>query len=138
MPRGNTVASATHADLLKNHLRRAIKSKQRGLLSTGVLLQHDNARPNTARSTVATIQDLSFDCLPHPPYSLDLASSDFHVFGPHKGTMASKSLRSDEEVQQAVHEWLHSQQKDFFTRGIHALLKRWNTCMGRNGDYVEK
>ena len=59
MPRGNTVNSATYADLLKNHLHPAIKSKQCGLLSTGVLLQHDNARPHTAHSTAATIQDLS-------------------------------------------------------------------------------
>ena len=49
MPRGNTVTSATYADLLKNHLPPAIKSKRRGLLSTGVLLQHDNPRPHTAR-----------------------------------------------------------------------------------------
>ena len=28
-------------------------------------------------------------------------------------------------------------QKTFY-RGIHALLKRWNTCMERNGNYVEK
>ena len=68
MPRGNTVNSATYADFLKNHLRPTIKFKRRGLLSTGVLLQHDNARPHTSRSTVATIQDLSFECLPHPPY----------------------------------------------------------------------
>ena len=58
MPRGNTVNSAMYADLLKNHLHPAIKSKRCGLLSTGVLLQRDNARPNTARSTVATIPDL--------------------------------------------------------------------------------
>jgi len=77
MSKGNTVNSATYADLLKNHMRPAIKSKRHGLLSTGVLLQHDNARPHTARSTVATIQDLSFECLPHPPYSPDLAASDF-------------------------------------------------------------
>ena len=44
MPRGNTVTCATYADLLKNHLRPAIKSKPRGLLSTGVLLQHENTR----------------------------------------------------------------------------------------------
>jgi len=60
MARGNTVTSATYADLLENHLCPAIKSKRRGRLSTGVLLQHDNTRPHTARSTVATIQDLSF------------------------------------------------------------------------------
>jgi len=137
MPRGNTVTSATYADLLKNHLCPAIKSKRRGLLSTGVLLQHDNFPSHTARSTVATIRDLSLKCLPHPPYSPDLAPNDFHVFGPLEEAIGGKSFRSDEEVQQAVHEWLHSQPKDLFSRGIHALPKRWNTCMERNGDYVE-
>jgi len=127
-----------YADLLKNHLHPAIKSKRRGLLSTGVLLQRDNARPHTAHSSVATIQDLSFECLPHPPYLPDLAPSYFHVFGQLKEAMGGKSFRSDKEVQQAEHEWLHSQPKDFFSRGIHALAKRWNTCMERNGDYIEK
>jgi len=138
IPRGNTVTSATYADL-KNHLRPTIKSKRRGLLSTVVLLENDNAWPHTARSTVATIKDLSFECLPHPPYSSHLATSDFHIFAPLKEAMGGKFFRSDEEVQQAVHEWLHSQPKDFFfSRGIHALPKRWNTCTERNGDYVEK
>jgi len=102
MPRGNTVNSATNADL-KNHLHPAIRSKRRRLLSTGVLLQHDNAQLHTARSTVATIQDLSFECLPYPPYSPDLTLSDFHVFGPLKEAMGGKSFRFDKEVQQAVH-----------------------------------
>jgi histone-lysine N-methyltransferase SETMAR len=79
MPRGNTVNSATYADLLKNHLRPAIKSKRRRRPSTGVMLQHDNAQPHTACSTVATMQDLSFKCLPHPLYLPDLAPSDFHA-----------------------------------------------------------
>jgi hypothetical protein len=114
MARGNTVTSATYADLLKNHLCPAIKSKRRGRLSTSVLLQHDNARPHTARSTVATIQNLSFECLPHPPYSPDLVPSDFHVFGLLKQAMGGKSFRSDKEVQQAVHKWLRSQPKEFF------------------------
>ena len=121
MPRGNNVTSATYVALQKNHLRPAIKSKQRGHLSTGVLLQHDNARPHTARSTDVTIQDLSFEFLPHPPYSPDLAPSDFHVFGPIKEAMGGKTSRADEEVHQAVHKWLRCQQKEFISRGIHAL-----------------
>ena len=71
------MTNETYADLLKNYLRPAIKSKRRGFLSTGVLLQHDNARPHIARSTFATIQDLSFECLSHPPYSPDLAPVTF-------------------------------------------------------------
>jgi histone-lysine N-methyltransferase SETMAR len=114
MPRGNTVNSATYADLLKNHLRPAIKFVRRGLLSTGVLLQHDNARPHTARSTVATIQDLSFECLPHPPYSPDLALSDFHVFGPIKEAMGGKSFRQTKSCSRRCMRDCALSQKTFF------------------------
>ena len=114
------MTSAMYADL-KNHLHPVIKSKRRGLLSSGVLLQHDNARPHTARSTVATIQDLSFECLLHPPYSPDLTPSDFHFFGPLKEAMGGKYFRSDKEVQQAVNKCLRFQPKDFFSKGILAL-----------------
>jgi histone-lysine N-methyltransferase SETMAR len=81
MPRGKTVTSASYSDLLKNHLRPVVKTKQCGLLSTGVILRHDNARPHTARATAVIIEDLHFECLPHPPYSLDLALSEYHMSG---------------------------------------------------------
>jgi hypothetical protein len=68
----------TISDLLKNHFLPAVRSKRRGLLARGVLLQQDNARPHTARATVATIQDLHCECLPHLPYSPNLAPSDYH------------------------------------------------------------
>lgn len=136
--RGMTVNSTSYSNLLKNQLRPAIRSKRRGLLTSGVLLQHDNARPHTARLSVQTIQDIKFECLIHPPYSPDLAPSDFHVFGKLKDAMGGKHFQSDEEVKTAVHEWLQAQPKEFFKRGIHALPKRWNTCITRQGDYVEK
>jgi len=113
-PRGTTVTSASFSDLLKDHLQRAIESNQRGLLSSGVLLQHDNARPHTACTTVATMTDMHFECLPHPPYSPDLAPSDFRMFGPLKEAMGGKKFHSDEEVRNAVHEWLRGLPKEFF------------------------
>jgi len=66
---------------------------------------------------------MSFECLPHLPYSPDLTPSDFYVFGLIQEAMGGKSFRSDEEVQQEVHECLHSQPKEFFSRGNHARLK---------------
>jgi len=86
-PSGTTVTNASYSDHLKNNLRPAIKSKRRGLLSSGVLLQQDNAMPHTASTTVVIITDLYFECLPHPPYSPDLAPSDFHMFRPLKEAM---------------------------------------------------
>ncbi|XP_023713882.1 histone-lysine N-methyltransferase SETMAR-like, partial [Cryptotermes secundus] len=96
-PRGNTITSASYSDLLKNHLQPAVRSKRRGLLTRAVLLQHDNARPHIARATVATTQDLHFECPPHPPYSSDLAPSDYHMFGPLKEKSGGKQFRFDEE-----------------------------------------
>jgi len=102
MPRGNTVSSTTYADL-KNYLRPAIKSKRRGPLSTGVLLQRDNARSHTARSTVATIQVCPSSVFNIRRTRQTSPPSNFQVFGPLKEAMGCKSFRSDEEMQQAVH-----------------------------------
>jgi histone-lysine N-methyltransferase SETMAR len=48
----------------------------------GVILQHDNARPYTANMTKAVIQELDWEIVPHPPYSPDLAPSDYNLFRP--------------------------------------------------------
>jgi histone-lysine N-methyltransferase SETMAR len=63
--------------MLKDKLKPAIRSKWRGLLSKTVLLHHDDARPHAATATIETIQELNFELLPHPPYSPDLAQSDY-------------------------------------------------------------
>jgi histone-lysine N-methyltransferase SETMAR len=135
MSKGTTITRSSYCDLLVNHLKPAIRSKHRGLLTTGVLLLHDNAWPHTAHATVAKIKDLHFQCLPHPPYSPDLEPSDFHVFGALEGELSGRKFRSD-EVQEAVHNWLCKQPKDFFLKSD--LVKRWNKCIESNGNYVEK
>ena len=96
------------------------------MLSKKVLLHHDNARPHTAAATVETVQQLGFELLQHPPYSPDLAPSDYHRFA------------SDEEVKKAVHTWLREQPKSFFSAGIQKLVERYNKCIVLQGDYVEK
>ena len=111
MPRGSTVTSATYSNLLRENLKQAIRQKRRGLLTTGVCLLHDNARPHTAIATVSTIEKLRFECIPQPPCSPDLAPLDFHVFGPLKDALSGKQLRDDDEVRLAVHEWLRTRPK---------------------------
>ena len=115
--------SATYADLLKNHLRPAINFKRRGRLSKGVLLQHDNVRPYTAHSTFATIQDLSFECLPHSPYSPDHVPSDFHVFGPLKKAMGTSLIGRTKRCSRRCMSGCALSKKNLFFRGRHALLK---------------
>jgi hypothetical protein len=105
-------------------------------------LQHDNARPHTARATVATITDLHFDTLSHPPYSPDLAPSDYHMFGPLKEEMGRKKFRSDEEVHRVVHEWPRTRPQEFFPEEfVHFLcaggsLLNVRETMSKNGTLV--
>jgi len=98
----------------------------------------DNARPHVAAHTLDTAQKLKWNVLPHTPYSPDLASSDYHLFGPLKGHLGRKRFRNNEEVIQDVQEWLHWQPKDFFLSSICKLPDRWRKCITNRGDYVEK
>jgi hypothetical protein len=50
LPRGDTINAAAYCETLKR-LRPAIHNKRRGMLTRGVCLLHDNARPHTAGVT---------------------------------------------------------------------------------------
>jgi hypothetical protein len=68
--------------MLEEKLMPAIHSCHRGLLPKGVLLSQGNEQPYAAAAaTVTTIQKLKTVNINHPPYSTDLAPSDYHVFG---------------------------------------------------------
>jgi len=91
-----------------------------------------------AARTVDTIQKLKWNILPHPPYSPDLAPSDYRLFGLLKEHLGGKRFRNNEEVKQDVQEWIHWQPKDFVLSNIHKLPDHWRKCIANYGDYVEK
>jgi hypothetical protein len=101
-----TVTSARYSDMLVNKMKPAIGSKRQGLLSKRILLLHDNARPHTTAHTVYTLRVLKFEVLKHPPYSPDLAPSDFHLFGPMKEHLRGQKFADDNEVTEALQSWL--------------------------------
>jgi transposase len=111
--KGETVNSKRHCVLLTDELKPAIRMRRRGRLSQTAILQH-NARPHTANKRHETIRDLKFELLEHPPYSPDLAPSDFHVSGPLKDVISGVHLSKDEELKNAVHSWLRRQPNFFF------------------------
>lgn len=55
----------------------------------------------------------------HPPYSPDLAPSDFHLFMHIK-----QRLEDDEELKDAATRWLKAQAGDIFAEEISKLVKR--------------
>jgi histone-lysine N-methyltransferase SETMAR len=94
--KGSTNNSARYSEMPTEELKPKLRIKRRGLLSKGVVILHDNARPHTSAHTVDTLQKLRFEVLKHPPYSPDLAPSDFHLFGPLKAAFGRGRFTSDE------------------------------------------
>jgi hypothetical protein len=77
--RGTLTVTAECCCQQLRRLEEAIQQKRPGRRH-GVILQHDNARPHIENMTKADIQELDWEILPHPPYSPDLAPSDYHLF----------------------------------------------------------
>ena len=88
---------------------RTLKARLRRVRSgRDSILRHDNARPHTSRF-------------------LQLKK---HLKGNH--------YDSDEEVVAAIRKWCREQSPEFFADGIHQLVRRYQLCVDRDGDYVEK
>lgn len=137
LERGATINADMYCKTLMK-LRRAIQNKRRGMLSSGIVFLHDNARPHTARSTVHLIEKFGWDVFDHPPYSPDLAPSDYHLFLLLKQWLQSQRFENDDELMTGVTNWLKSLAADFFDAGLKKLVQRYKKCVEVGGDYVEK
>jgi len=137
LPRGTTITGQYYAEELAR-LRDCIKRKRHGKLSRGVLLLHDNAPVHKSRVAQAAVRDCGFVQLNHPPYSPDLAPSDYFLFRQLKAALRGRRFGDDEEVQEAVQEWLESQSGEFWFSGIQSLRDKWSKCIEVKGNYIEK
>jgi histone-lysine N-methyltransferase SETMAR len=86
-----TINAEYYSALLEAPVKTAIRNKRKRT-QTSVSFLQDNAHPHMATCTMDTIQKLKCNILPHPPYSPDLASPDYNLFGPLKEHLGRKRL----------------------------------------------
>ena len=131
-----TITGAYYANLLKK-LRDAVKQKRRGKLRRGVLLLHDNAPVHKSHVAQGAVRECGFRELNHPPYSPDLAPSDYWLFPGLKKHLRGHRFHDDKEVKTAVMQWFEGLEEEFFSKGIRMLQDRWTLAKTRKGSYVE-
>ena len=68
--------------------------------------------------------ELRFDWLPRPPYSPDLASSDYFLFANLKKWLGGKSFYFNDEIISQTNTYFEDLEKSYFLGGIHKLKKR--------------
>jgi len=113
LPKGQTINAENYSTLLVQ-LKDILKEKHRGKLTKGVMFLHDNALAHRALATQKKLAYLGFQCLDHPPYSLGLAPSNYHLLPGLKKTTEWSPFFSDAEVIAAAETWLDGQTSDFF------------------------
>ena len=102
-----------------------------------VILQHDNARPHVALPVKKYLETLKWEVLFHPPYSPDLAPSDYYLFRSMAHGLAQQHFSSHEECKNWLDSWIGSKDQGFFQRGIRMLPERWEKVIASDGQYFE-
>jgi hypothetical protein len=71
-----------------------------------IILQHNNAHSQTAHLTLGKIEKFGWEVLPDSPNNLNLALSDYHLFGPLKDHMGRQHYENNKAVQKTMQTWL--------------------------------
>jgi histone-lysine N-methyltransferase SETMAR len=132
---GQTVSAEMYCQQL-DRLNAALHQKRPALVNRRTItFQHDNARPHVAKSTREKLQDLGWATLLHPPYSPDLAPSDYHLFRSLEHYIRHQNFNSIEEVKTALSDYFQSKPTEFYKKGIDDLKERWQKVIDNVGNY---
>ena len=103
------------ASVLLDRLSAEIKKERPQMKMKKVLFHQDNAPCHKSMKTMAKLNELGFELLPHPPYSPDLAPSDYWLFADRKTTLQGKRFGSNKEVS-AETEAYYERKNESFTK----------------------
>ena len=117
----------------------SVKLKRPSKAANGWILHQDNASPHTAHITDTFLWINNIQLLPQPPYSPDLAPSDFWIFFRIKKTMKGRRFSTIEEIQTNTRIALDSIGKEEFKQCFQSTwIKRWKKCILSGGEYFER
>jgi len=137
MALGTTITSEVYRETL-NKLRRLIQNKWHGMLTKGIILLHDSAWSYTTARTNALIRLFRWEIFDHPPYSPDLAPSNYHLFTKMKIWLATQRFHTNRELTDGVNSWLHNLAATFCDEGLQILVLWYDRCLNVDGNCVEK
>jgi histone-lysine N-methyltransferase SETMAR len=97
----------------------------------------DNVRPHVPTRVKQYVGDHSLGTALHPPYSLDLAPSDFFLFGHAKRVLQGSEFQSLEKLSEAVVRILNAIPIATLIGTFHEWIKRNQAYIDNSRKYVE-
>lgn len=135
LPPGTSINAELYCQQLQRLADKLVEVRPRHGL---VRFLHDNARPHVARATRQKILELGWEVLPHPPYSPDLAPSDYHLFRSLSNALEGQAFADDAEVNDWLANFFASKPAKFYKDGIQKLPERWRKVVDTDGDYFSE
>jgi hypothetical protein len=109
--------------------RSATIHSQRYVQTLKKFKQRNNAKaPTSLRTSEATVTT-GWTVLSHPPYSHDLAPSDFDLFGLLKDALRKRSFSNDDEMKQSVREQLRCFSEESYACSIRLKQRQESLLM---------
>ena len=101
------------------------------------LLQQDNAPPHRALVVKTVLEEDGSKVLKHPPYSPDLAPSDYWLFSDRRSQLRGREFGSRSALGTAIYQYRKKTPTQSFRTAIQDLIKRWDRCVCMQGEFVE-
>lgn len=132
LEKGKTITGEYYSKLL-DRFDADLKQKRPHLAKKKVLFHQDNAPANKCAVVMAKLYELHYELVPHPPYSPDLAPSDYYLFPDLKKWLGGKRFESNGEVIAATEAYYFKEfKKSYYSKGIEKLENRWTKCIELN------
>lgn len=136
LPPSQTVNCAYYVSVLRK-VRHAVGRKR--LDNRDQWLLHDGSPHTTAKETTQFLEDQGIQRLPYPPYSPDLAPSDFWLFPLLKKQLRGQRFTTCAEIQDAVTSAIEAIPAAEFDTAIRVKwVERLQQCINHEGRYFEK
>ena len=136
LPENETINSNKYCSQL-DQLKAALNEKRPELVNRKHITFHqDNARPHVSLMTRQKLLQLGWEVLIHPPYSPDIAPSDFHLFRSLQNSLNRKNFNSLEDCKRHLGQFFAQKDKMFWEDGIIKLPGKWQNVVEQKGEYV--
>ena len=116
-------------DELSNNIEKRRPKKK----FNGLKIHLDNARPHLVDEEFTRMK---LERIPHPPYSPDLAPSDFFLFGYLKKMLEGQSFIDGESLFVEATKILKSINREILEKVYDEWIKRLEKCIENEGEYI--
>ena len=101
-----------------------------------VVFYHDNAGPRVSLAVRTKLLEFDWDVLPHPPYSSDLAPSNYYLFLSIKNFLRNRKFKSVNEIENGLEKYFKCKPREFWKNSIMRLPERWQKVIEEKGSYI--